>query len=71
MARQADVYAYPSYRQLKRWTDEFFEDDYMAPQVMQALPERMTRAFNEYLETRLFQLQRQQIRCMLNLAVLH
>lgn len=41
-------------------TDEFFEDDYMAPQVMQALPERMTRAFNEYLETRLFQLHRQQ-----------
>lgn len=41
-------------------TDEFFEDDYMAPQVMSALPERMTRAFNEYLETRLFRLQRQQ-----------
>lgn len=41
-------------------TDVFFEDDYMAPQVMSALPERMTRAFNEYLETQLFKLQRQQ-----------
>lgn len=42
-------------------TDVFFEDDYMAPQVLSALPERMTRAFNEYLETRLFMLQRQQV----------
>lgn len=41
-------------------TDVFFEDDYMAPQVLSALPERMTRAFNEYLETQLFKLHRQQ-----------
>lgn len=41
-------------------TDVFFEDDFMAPQVLATLPDRMTRAFNEYFETRVLRLQRQQ-----------
>jgi hypothetical protein len=42
------------------YTDVFLEDDFMAPQVLSTLPDRMMRAFNEYLETRVLQLQRKQ-----------
>jgi hypothetical protein len=41
------------------FTDVFLEDDFMAPQVLSTLPDRMTRAFEEYLETRMLQLHRQ------------
>ena len=42
------------------FTDVFLEDDFMAPQVLSQLPDRMTRAFEEYLETRVLRLQREQ-----------
>ena len=42
------------------FTDVFLEDDFMAPQVLATLPDRMTRAFQEYLETRVLRLQREQ-----------
>ena len=42
------------------FTDVFLEDDFMAPQVLATLPDRMTRAFAEYLETRVLRLQREQ-----------
>lgn len=42
------------------YTDVFLEDDFMAPQVLAALPDRMTRAFQEYLETRVMKLQAEQ-----------
>ena len=42
------------------FTDVFLEDDFMAPQVLSTIPERMTRAFNEYFESRVLRLQRQQ-----------
>ncbi len=42
------------------FTDVFFEEDFMANQVLSALPDRMTRAFAEYLETRVMRLQRRQ-----------
>lgn len=42
------------------FTDVFFEDDFMAPQVLSVTTERMNRAFDQYLETRVFRLQRQQ-----------
>lgn len=41
-------------------TDVFFEDDFMANQVLSAIPERMRRAFDEYIETRVARLQREQ-----------
>jgi len=41
-------------------TDVFFEDDFMANQVMSVIPERMMRAFQEYLETRVLRLHREQ-----------
>jgi hypothetical protein len=42
------------------FTDVFLEDDFMAPQVLATLPDRMTRAFQEYLETRVLHLQAEQ-----------
>lgn len=42
------------------YTDVFLEDDFMAGQVLATLPDRMTRAFEEYLETRVLRLQREQ-----------
>tara|TARA_Y100000114_G_scaffold43216_1_gene38653 strand:- start:4217 stop:5191 length:975 start_codon:yes stop_codon:yes gene_type:complete len=42
------------------FTDVFIEDDFMANQVLATLPDRMTRAFEEYLETRVLRLQREQ-----------
>jgi len=42
------------------FTDVFLEDDFMAPQVLSQLPDRMTRAFEEYLETRVLHLQAEQ-----------
>lgn len=42
------------------WTDVFLEDDFMAPQVLSTLPDRMTRAFAEYLESRVMHLQAEQ-----------
>lgn len=42
------------------FTDVFLEDDFMAPQVLSTLPDRMTRAFQEYLETRVLALQGEQ-----------
>ncbi len=42
------------------FSDVFFEEDFMANQILQALPDRMTRAFAEYLETRVMRLQRLQ-----------
>lgn len=42
------------------FTDVFLEDDFMASQVLATLPDRMTRAFEEYLETRVLRLQREQ-----------
>lgn len=42
------------------FTDVFLEDDFMAPQVLSTLPDRMTRAFQEYLESRVLRLQREQ-----------
>ena len=41
-------------------TDVFFEDDFMANQVLATIPERMRRAFDEYLETRVLRLHREQ-----------
>jgi hypothetical protein len=42
------------------FTDVFLEDDFMAPQVLSTLPDRMTRAFEEYVESRIGRLQREQ-----------
>ncbi len=42
------------------FSDVFLEDDFMANQVLQTLPDRMTRAMEEYLETRVLRLQREQ-----------
>lgn len=42
------------------FTDVFLEDDFMAPQVLATLPDRMTRAFQEYMETRVLHLQAEQ-----------
>ena len=42
------------------FTDVFLEDDFMASQVLSTLPDRMTRAFEEYLESRVLRLQREQ-----------
>jgi hypothetical protein len=42
------------------FTDVFLEDDFMAPQVLSTLPDRMTRAFQEYLESRVLHLQAEQ-----------
>jgi len=42
------------------FTDVFLEDDFMAPQVLQTLPDRMMRAFDEYLETQVLALQSKQ-----------
>lgn len=42
------------------FTDVFIEDDFMANTVLSTLPDRMTRAFSEYLETRVMRLQREQ-----------
>lgn len=42
------------------FTDWFLEEDFMAPQVLQTLPDRMTRAVEEYMETRMLRLQREQ-----------
>lgn len=41
-------------------TDVFFEDDFMANQVLSVIPERMQRAFAEYLESRVCKLQAEQ-----------
>lgn len=42
------------------FTDVFIEEDFMANQVLSTLPDRMTRAFNEYVESRVLRLQREQ-----------
>jgi hypothetical protein len=42
------------------FTDVFLEDDFMAPQVLSTLPDRMNRAFQEYMETRVLHLQAEQ-----------
>lgn len=42
------------------YTDVFLEEDFMASQVLSALPDRMTRAFQEYLETRVLHLHNEQ-----------
>jgi len=42
------------------FTDDFIEEDHMANTVLQTLPERMKRAMDEYIETRVFHLQNQQ-----------
>jgi len=42
------------------YTDVFLEDDFMANQVLATLPDRMTRAMEEYMETRVLRLQREQ-----------
>ena len=42
------------------YTDVFLEDDFMAGQVLATLPDRMTRAMEEYMETRVLRLQREQ-----------
>lgn len=42
------------------FTDVFFEDDFMANQVLAVMPDRFKRAFDEYMETRVLRLQREQ-----------
>jgi hypothetical protein len=42
------------------FTDVFLEEDFMASQVLSAIPDRMTRAFGEYLETRVLNLHTEQ-----------
>lgn len=42
------------------FTDVFFEDNFMAPQILAATPDRMMRAFEEYMETEVLKLQREQ-----------
>ena len=55
------VFNYNEYVGLKTsYTDDFLEEDIMANQALSVLPERMTRAFEEYLETRTLRLQREQ-----------
>ncbi len=38
------------------FTEVFLEEDFMANQVLSTLPDRMTRAFSEYLESRVLEL---------------
>lgn len=42
------------------FTDVFLEDDFMASQVLSTLPDRMNRALEEYIETRVLHLQAEQ-----------
>lgn len=42
------------------FTDDFLEEDFMANTVLSTLPERMKRASDEYVETRIFKLQAEQ-----------
>lgn len=42
------------------FTDEGFEDNFLQQQALSRTPEKMARALNEYLETRVFQQQRKQ-----------
>ena len=46
---------------LTAFTDEFMEDDFLAPQVMTKTPERMKRALDQYMETEILKLQRKQV----------
>ena len=48
------------------WTKVFLEDDFMAPQVLATLPDRMTRAMDEYMETRVLRLHRRQLDTSVN-----
>lgn len=41
-------------------TDVFFEEDFMANQVLASIPDRMTRGMDEYMETAVCKLQRKQ-----------
>ena len=38
------------------YTDEFMEDDFLAPQVVNATPRKMKRALDEYIETQILAL---------------
>lgn len=42
------------------YTDDFLEDDFLAAAVVNSTPEKMKRALDEVLETRIFQIQRDQ-----------
>ena len=42
------------------YTDEFMEDDFLAPQVVNATPRKMKRALDEYVETKILALQGEQ-----------
>lgn len=42
------------------YTDEFMEDDFLAPQVVNATPVKMKRALDEYIETNILALQSEQ-----------
>lgn len=41
------------------FTDEFFEDDFMAPEVLSRTPREMMRAFDEYFETQVLRIANQ------------
>jgi len=43
------------------YTDEFMEDDFLAPQVVNATPTKMKRALDEYVETEIMKLNRDQV----------
>lgn len=43
------------------YTDEFMEDDFLAPQVVNSTPVKMKRALDEYIETEIFKLNRDQV----------
>lgn len=42
------------------YTDKFMEDDFLAPQVVNATPVKMKRALDEYVETEILKLHREQ-----------
>lgn len=42
------------------YTDEFMEDDFLAPQVVNATPKKMKRALDEFIETEIFKLHNKQ-----------
>lgn len=42
------------------YTDEFMEDDFLAPQVVNATPTKMKRALDEYVESKILALQSEQ-----------
>lgn len=55
------VFNYNEYVGLKTsYTDDFLRHDIMANQALSVLPDRVNRAFEEYMETRVLRLQREQ-----------